>query len=172
MSERSPSPELVRFLLTRWAFTTTTLGEVRIQTESFSAGDWTEFDSSAVKKDLNTAIERFGTDSTVRDKAKPVVLCLFDDGQQGKTTFANLLRHHGIPVFATDSFVTRLQEDWHNDDELRVLAKQTVPLCINEFIKHVEINDVLAARFVSLFFDAQNGFSLKSPVFNNRGLLA
>lgn len=171
MSERSPSPNLVRFLLTKWALTPTTLGDVRNQIESYSAEEWIGFDPAVIKQDLDTAITRLKVSARVRDVAKPVVLCLFDDGQQGKTTFANLLRHHGIPVFATDSFVARLREDWHGEDALRVLARQTVPLCINEFIKHVETNESLADKFIALFFDAQNGFGLKTPVSIIEGYL-
>jgi len=171
MSERSPSPALVRFLLTHWALTPTTLADVRSQSESFSVEEWADFNPSVVKQDLDTAIERLGVGASVRDLAKPVVICLFEDGQQGKTTVAHLLQSHGIPVFSTDAFVANLRESWHNEESLRELAKQTVPHCINEFIKHVENSDSLAKHFVDLFFDARHGFNLRTPVSIIEGYL-
>ena len=172
MSGRIPSRELIRFLLNHFAMSDKTLQDVEVAIKNFPDESWATYDREDIVKDLAATMQNNkGTNARVRDLAKPVVLCLFDDGGQGKSTFANLLVHQGIPKFSTDHFVTELRDGWHGDQRLQELATRLAPLKIDQFIEQAESDSLLGNAFVSLFFNDMRGFSSKMPVTLIEGFL-
>ena len=172
MSERFPSPELVRFLTTYWSMSPETIGAVRTCLPELTSQQWLGFDRSRIESDLNKLIAHKGESAPVMELAKPVVLCVFGHGQDGKSTFANLLAKQGnIETFSTDSFICRLREDWHNSNQLRQLALKYAPYSIDQFIRMIQGDEALAKDFIRLFFDTVNGFNFKSPLSAIEGFL-
>ncbi len=171
MSKRIPSPELVRFLVNRYPLSGKSLGEIQIELSNSTEQVWQGFDSVEIRNDLELAIEHRGSNAIAKNTAKPVVLCLFDDGQQGKTTFANLLLKQNIPVFPTDRFVACLRGDWHNESAIQQLAKLHVPNTVDQFIEKIQADQSLSQSFLTLFFDPTHGFNLTAPVSVIEGFL-
>lgn len=172
MSERYPSPELVRFLTTYWPLSSETIGAVRTCLPELTPQQWLGFDRNRIESDLANLIAHVDESSTVISLARPVVLCVFGHGQDGKSTFTNLLGKQGhIETFSTDSFVCRLREDWHDSNQLRQLAVTHAPHSIDQFIRKVQGSETLGKDFIRLFFDPANGFNYKSPLSAIEGFL-
>lgn len=158
---RTPSPELLSFLLREFYRSSKTLGQV-LASPSLSAD---------IKTDLEEAIKAHSPDKMVRDVAQPIVLCLFDNPGQGKSSFGHLLKTSNLKVFETDWFVVDLAKDWNTHSGLRRLAMQYAPRHIDHFIRDVQRSEPLGRAFVELMFDSPYKFNITDPVSIIEGFL-
>jgi hypothetical protein len=56
---RNPSPELVRFLVTRWPLSANSLSHVQQLLAGLSDEDWASFDRLAIERDLAAAVSEY-----------------------------------------------------------------------------------------------------------------
>jgi hypothetical protein len=171
MSARHPSLELVRFLTTHWPMSDTTIGEIQSQSSQLPEPYWDGFSRDQILADLIELVRARRPEDRVRDVAKPIVLCIFGHGGDGKSTFAHLVRQGNVNVFSTDKFVWKLTEDWHDSLQLRELAQLHVPSTVDQFIRKVESNEATGKEFVRLFFDPTHGFNFQTPLSAIEGYL-
>lgn len=132
---------------------------------------WSSFDRAVIERDLSEAVQKCGASVKIRDIAKPVVVCVFDEGMMGKSTLAHLYRQAKIPVFSTDGFVTHLRDDWHGQSEILELAHRLAPQSIDQFMRFVQASPALGADFVRLFFDPTHGFRHTEPLSVIEGMV-
>jgi hypothetical protein len=168
---RYPSTNLIRFLVTKWPFSTTPLANIQQLMNELPPDSWSSFDRSEIDRDLAATITAVGGTSRVCDVAKPTVVCIFGVGQDGKSTLANMLSQGSIPIVRTDSFFAKLLTNRHGSAELLSLAEQYTTHHIDQFIGHIQQNPTLANEYVQLFFDPTIGFNGSGPVSIIEGMV-
>jgi hypothetical protein len=170
MPDRAPSPELIRFLLTRWPSSAMTLAEAADAACVLPPEQWHGFNRMQIERDFAIALAGHGQ-SELRGMVAPVVLVFQGGKEASKTSTTNLLRACGIPCYSTDLFVGSLRHPWHGDDALRTLAERCFPYEVDIFIRTVQRDQRLADSFIALFFDRHHGFHETAPVSIIEGYL-
>ncbi len=173
---RIPSPEVVRFLLKNWPNSTAPLSDVKEEIERNSSildgyGN-TDHDHAGIKDSLNAMFADKPPTTSVRECAKPTVICIFGQSGDGKTTLMNFLKEEfGILSFATDDLFWRLAKDLSVSERIRKLAKEKSDGQIHRFIETVQEDNELAVEYIREMFDPLKGFNSTAPVSVIEGYL-
>jgi hypothetical protein len=170
MPDRVPSPELIRFLLAKWPSSMMTLADATDAAAQLPSDQWHGFDRVQIERDLAIAMASHAQ-TELRGLVAPVVLYFRGGKCAGKTSTTNLLRAHGIPSYSTDLFVGSLRHPWHGDETLRRLAEEHFPYGVDNFIRTVQYDELLANSFIDLFFDEGHGFHESAPISIIEGYL-